>query len=763
MREEGLTMQDLASLDMDDANKIKCIVGEAGLGKSTITNDYFRLKDERYSRYTSSNVLKQAAIEKYGNYCDVNTIAGGLYNCANRGWYRPENEKPQKNHSIVLDEVPQTDKEVFNWAIRHVGEYNIVMTFDEKQMLAPESEKEMRETIETFFQRDDVQVLRIEGSWRPKGPNKERTREVYNWLYNIVDDDVIFSPRDIEHLFKVVDFHNVEYKPQNAYICKTNDNEAFLYKVWRLDCNPEAPLIKKGAIASRDNIKLTSYPVLPQSKQEALNAQSYLQVANVASCTRFQGSEVDLGNELYYIVNYDSVITARELYTVVTRVRDINDLRLVYVNRHNDDYRSKKFLGLPIKVEKTLYLNFEETLSDVKAKKARKNKEDLGYYIPEQISAGKMKQLIKMYGRELKDNEVYQARYIMDKCGQICYYVDANDFSMTDTQMQAYNSPKGRTSISAKSAISRDAKYHYTYCGKIYEILNKHNLDHMRATRPLHVNDKHANYYLDLFSAHIHVLKFCDMPIDGILSPVYDENMMNWYVYHGDYFSPESIIEDDLTKVVIDNNLGECEFLFATPKEIGSNMADRLYAKAHRSIEDKEAVSSKHVHWGYYEKPFMWIDGSTMEYATIRPQFNHELLICAIYSKLTAYMYKVRLALNSDKAIVTDACYFDELTPDTISIINSILPSGIDYRIRQKYYTEDNQPVYEEVDGKLKEYETVVYQTYDELKHKRAVDKAEERANWSDERKELERQKKRDRYAKKRAEQRRALANKDNM
>lgn len=759
MRTEGLDQKDLLQLSMDDANKIKVILGIAGQGKSSATNEYFKLKGERYARFTSSNVLKRASMEKYSNECEVKTIASGLYNCVNRGWYREENERIIPFKTVVLDEVPQTDVAVFDWAIRHKGEHNIIMTFDEKQMLSPNSEALMRQTIYEFLNRDDVEVLRVDGSWRPWGPNREKTLETYYEFYNMVDDDEQFFAKDLEYMFKVCDFHDVEYKPENVYITHTNESEDYLYKWWHLDCNPDAPIIPKGSIASKDNAKITSYPILSQSKQEQMNAQSYFQIANVATPTRFQGSEVELGNKLYYFVNYDSMITARELYTVVTRVRDIDDLRVVFLKRHTDKYEPKTFMGLPIKYEKTLYIDFLSTLSDVKAKKAKASKEFLGYYLPEQISAGKMKQMIKLYGKQLKDNEVYQARYIMDNCGDVCYYVDADDLNLTDSELQQINSKKGRTKMSAKSAISHDGKYQYSYCAKIYEILNKHGVDNMRATRPLKVNDKHSNYYVDCFSAHVHILNFCEMPIDGVISTVYDENMMNWYLYHGDNFSPESLVEDELAQFITENGLGECEYVFSTPKDIGSNMGTRLYNKAHKSIEDKKEINEQ-LHWGYYEKPYMWVDGSTSEYAVVRKAYNHELLICAIYSKLTVYMYKLRKAFNSDKAIVTDACYFDELTNDTVDIINSILPKGVDYRIRQKYYDENGEIIYEEVDGKLKPYETVVYQTYDELKHRKTAEKAKQRANWSDEKKQLERDKAKARMAKLRAKRRMEVAKK---
>ena len=62
--------------------------------------------------------------------------------------------------------------------------------------------------------------------------------------------------------------------------------------------NYAAPLIQKGDISSREDIDITKYPIVPQNM--ATRISSYLQIENIGSVTRYQGSEVSENHYLYY-------------------------------------------------------------------------------------------------------------------------------------------------------------------------------------------------------------------------------------------------------------------------------------------------------------------------------------------------------------------------------------------------------------------------------------------------------------------------------
>ena len=101
----------------------------------------------------------------------------------------------------------------------------------------------------------------------------------------------------------------------------------------------EDDLIPKGSIASKPPKDFTKYPILSQEQAERLKSRAYYQLANVGSCTRYQGSECRSDQTLYYLISQDSHVTNREWYTVVSRCWKLDSIVIVIIRN-----RAKKNL-----------------------------------------------------------------------------------------------------------------------------------------------------------------------------------------------------------------------------------------------------------------------------------------------------------------------------------------------------------------------------------------------------------------------------------
>lgn len=775
MSREGLTIEDLKDIDLFDVNRALLIDSMAGAGKTSTTDAWISSQlneGEKYLRESSTHLLTNEVREKYGHHCDCTTIASGSYDCSGGIFYALGREKdvPDKYRVLVLDEVPQTHENVYKYAESQIGKVKVIITCDSHQQLGQDTADRILEEHERFCNLPNVDVIKVSGSWRPVEPNRERTLDMYDMLRDAVEENEVFTGDDLSYLFKTMTYDELKRRINNGedvkISCHTNDIEDGLIKDLDLESRVQSndDLIFKGGYRGKapkkasTRVAVLSQKKVNRAKESGSNAaQSYAQLKCIGTPTRFEGCEIDQGHPFIYAVNWDSRISARELYTDFTRVRDIEDYYVVYVGRYDTEYGKKTFNGLPIKKERTLKVDFEKVLaenfSDRLLKQAKHDKAKWGYYRPQEIGLQKMRQIIKMYGKALNENEVYQARFIRDLSGDLIFYSDLNDTELTSEEMKLINDKKGKSPITARSVISKDAKYDYTYMGKVFEILDSKGIHELNVSRVHELcNDSHkmTEFYVDIWSCHTHILKFCEMPIDGKITTVYDENMMNFYLCDGcDFINKDSVIEDKFAKYLKDNNICDVHYLFSVPKDIGSNMADRLYKMAHKDIESKKAIN-EYVHWGYYEKQYIECDGSTSAYAVKHEAYNHQLLIAAIYSQIYYYMFMLRDALKGD-GIVTDACYFNELTDKTIDTIKDILPKGVDWRIRQQYYDSDGEWIRTEVNGKLERYTTVVYQTCKDLQHRNTAKSNARRDNMTEDEKksyrEADAQRKRDKRA----------------
>lgn len=683
---------------------IKIIDGIAGASKSSSTDRFFREHDIDYLRYTSTNRLKRDAEDRYN--MPVKTIAAGLF--LNHGAHFYTEEKPPEGEHIVIDEILQSSPKALEWCEHNADNANIIITTDSKQLLSPENEALMKQLFTQLKMRDDVIKVNLTETLRARD---EKTKSIYNKLYGIADLPKLFKVSELINAFNnVIYYEDMEYDPNDAYITHDNVTEDFLYRDKKFASNPYLDLVPKGFLASRPPKDLTKYPLLSQTEANRTHAQSYTQVMNVGSAVRFQGSEIDDTHTLYFLVQPDSMVSARELYTVVTRMWNIKSFKIVIINTPKI-YKLSEFNGKPIKVHR--YLKLNET----------KEKEIL--------TKKQMEKLVAPYDT---DEIYYDRREVRDFKGNILY--TSNKDALANI---------GRKRTTAASLAKRDASLNFSYMDEVYSILSEHGIYSILDIRTGRIK---SDFEVDLVSAYPTILKYEKMPTDGFLKedgPHID--MLNFYLFHATEKSKgmlgtNQIITDDLAEYFEAHNWGKCEYLFSTPYNVGGFLGTWLYDNTHDTQEKKADVKSS-VHYGYYQRPYLSVSEDNSIY--VKNESNiYQLLFCAIVSQMLYYEFKI-LEVVKGVGFYVDAIQMKEYTPDMVDKIKAVIPDYIDFRIKgngEFVKMENGKPVIDDEGNYVTEEGRILYMTCDPLptrKEKHAKQKKEWNKNLSEEKKEQRR------------------------
>lgn len=632
----------ISDVDMFDKNKIKIIDSIAGAGKSSKVDAYFKQHGVNYGRYTSTNALKEDAARRYD--MEVKTIASGLFHNECGRFYT--DMKNNDCETTVIDELPQADPKTIEWVEEYVGTKNIIITMDSRQQLAPEQEALMSKRINALKERDDVVYVNINKTLRA---TNDETREQFEYWYEESAKNYVLDAADIVNNYYTIDADKVPYDETAKYCCHTDAIEYTLYKNYNLFDRYDLDVLKKGRIASRTIKDYTKYPILPQQEANATKAPAYLQIKNVGTPTRMQGQEAEVGSKFYYFIEANSKITSREFYTVITRLKDINDFVVVLIEADKKE-TIKTFNGLPVKKFAYLTVDFNEDTTRMK---------------PEQLFD---------FVKQHDTNDTYYDRTIVyqkAKNNVIAYIADNKKVPET----------RKTTKPTAKSAISKDATMNFTYVGDAYRALESKGIDRIKAVQRFKQGKEKAKYFVDLNSAYPTIAKYCDMPAEGDLSLEYNPDMLNFYIYKGDMFTNGALITEALAEYIKFENLGEVEFVFATPKQKGCVVGNYAYERTHKTVEAKAEFKDKTngFHWGYYQKRYL----QKMEDCyVIRPEYKYEIFFATITSTLFVYMVPLMRALNGTKVHV-DAVYFDDMNDVTADIIKSMLPDFMDWKIKE--------------------------------------------------------------------------------
>lgn len=613
-----------------DQNYIKVIDGIAGSAKSSNLHTFFNARNIEYGRYTSTNRLKRDAASRFG--MEVKTVASGLFNTESGIFYKTF--KAPDHENIVIDEVLQTSVRVFEWCSEFVGQCNIIICTDSRQTLAPEQEKQMTAAYDSFCRRPDVVFSRQNKSFRPR---TKKTDALYQLAYMGVKEEVNMF-RSIPHSEGELPD---EFDESATYICHTNDIEEYLYDKYDLYSRYDLELIGKSFIASKSPSDTEKYPILPQNKASRNRSLGYWQVSNIATATRYQGSEVHSGHTLYWIVNPDSVVSNREYYTVITRCWDVDDIVVVTIDRR-DIAAPKQFHGKPI-LEWALGIMTGEirtpgdyTVQDLIDK--ANGEADLGVieYITAQMPKGK----------------------------NVAYRTDSFLYNGHVVKSKAPEKTNGKT---MPSLLRKEGVFTYSYMPQIYRTIDRKDLPIELITGPFFSTRERGKfremyqYGIDLKAAYPHILKYALLPTCNRCEEQPFEGSMDLYYVKGGYtLKYMSIVTSEVIAAIPEEEYG---YLCSVSCQEGSKMGDWLHEMAHRSVESKQKI--KEVHYGYAERQYIHEydrdENGTISYVC-NPKDNHALLMVAIRSELVRIMAEIKRTVYGDLQhgeINVDCLYFD--------------------------------------------------------------------------------------------------------
>ena len=338
--------------DFLDATKVKVIHGVAGRGKSSIVNNFLKQNNIDFLWTTSTNKLKRDAQERYN--CEAATVCSALFKNENGRFYCEE--KTINKHTVIIDEILQTSIKVLDWIEHNKNIVNIIIMTDTHQMLSVDNNSS--EFLRRFNELMNKPYVLVDEGFETKRARDKETKDKIESLYKTSNDDSTEFLKDVAtNRFDIIKYEDMEFNTNDVYITHRNETEEMLYRDKKLATMffNDDELICKGSIASKLPKDLQKYPILSQLQAERMKSQAYLQLANIGSITRYQGSEVTDKQKLYYIITLDSRITNREWYTVVSRCWILDSIVIVIANRQTKE-KLKTFNNRKIKDVRTLVI-----------------------------------------------------------------------------------------------------------------------------------------------------------------------------------------------------------------------------------------------------------------------------------------------------------------------------------------------------------------------------------------------------------------------
>lgn len=647
-------------------NIIKVLDGIAGSAKSSMVHKEF--SEHGYQRFTSTVKLMKDAVARFN--CPCNTIAGGLFTTEKGKFF--VGERTVESDTVVIDEILQTNKRVLEWINNNVGNYNIIICTDSRQMLPPEIGNEFIRSFKDFCKQDNVCYINLTKTYRARN---SQTEELFNLLYEYVENDERNMFNYLKEEFKTIEYKDMPFNINSVYLTHTNDIEEFLYRDKDIIHNTNLEFIAKGCIAKRDNVNYENYPILCQNQATKRKITNYLQASNIGTVTRYQGSEVKDKQKCYFLIEENSRVCNREFYTALTRCWN-KDSFIIVICKNVKDEKLTTFRGKPIKKPGFIHVKKEE--------------------LPQNAINEKEQTVTKEVFKEIYEahtSDLYH--YSTDTI-----YIDGLPYTkeMPKTEYK-------QTKYSALGLLKKEPDFDYSFMERVYKILDEKGIDYIKT--PHFCGDLHDktefNRQFDLFSAYPHIVKYEYLPIDGNI--YYEElpDKMGFYFYEGPWFE-KCIISSALYKTLkkfLPEDSYKMTFLFSTDVKRGSKMGDTLVEACKKSVEEK--AETKQVHWGYFEKQYL----QKYDDCYVRNEyFNHQLLMISILSSLYSLILTIAIYLNGIDLgrICVDAVYYNEEDGKTESLIKAL--KGISERYEYRILDDEDN---------------VVYKTYETLKTKAQI------------------------------------------
>lgn len=682
---------------------IKVFDGIAGSAKSSSCARILNDAGVTFLRCTSTNKLKKDASRRFGG--NNATIASGLFNTEDGQFY--SNEKSIQFDTVLIDEALQADRRVFEWCSNNVGKANIIICTDSRQMLPPDGDG-MLDYFEQFCNNPYIYYINLTNTLRSIDSN---TRDIYNKCYNKADEEGTFLYNYYKKSLKTVSLSDVEYNYNDAYITHTNDIEDYLYTIWDMQNRYDAPLIPKGSLSSKDIDDPYKYPILPQKKKG--NIQNYMQIENIGTVTRYQGSEVEPNQTLYYFVNKNSYVENREFYTMITRAKTVDSVRLVVVD-------------LPKKIELTEYNGkpiLKKSWGNISGNFKVEENKTVSEILDEngEISYREKTNIL----REL--NSADHSKYI------IGFSVDGKN-----VKEESFRTSK----ITMNSLIKKEPLLKADFMAEFYkiydEILKKYGKEEERGGNiytPSTIDTPQADspdaykYGIDLYSAYPHCFKHGALP-DGRTfynNKLKDEwtakreGLIRFYVNFSRYGNRTMVFTGELVDYIKENGItynNDFIYIGACHKIKTTITGDWLIDKAYKNTKTKSDL--KNIHYGYMQKayiePAFYDDMGHIESYIINEGCNLELCMVCIQSELAIQMLKLKNAIYGnieEGSTRTDCLYYNSDEEDFLLFMNMLeaIPN-YDFRIFDN--TAENTKTSEK---------PIIFKTYEDLKkrshHKR--------------------------------------------
>lgn len=704
----------ISDADMLNPMKIKIICGIAGSAKSSNIHKFFTEKGLKYTRYTSTNKLKRDAVERYGCACE--TIASGLFITDHDRCKFYAEEKDVSCENVVIDEVLQAGEPALKWIDQHRGLNNIIVTTDDRQMLNPFSGEQTIKTFRELLNKPYVIYSELQRTFRARD---SKTAEYYYTCYKSVSEYENILAKDYSR-FSCIPYEQLKYNTCDVFICHTNEIENMLYKDFDLYHSYVSDLIPKGNISRRnvEKIDLEKYPILPQLKVSR-NTPGYLQIANVGTPTRYQGSEVTNRQKLYFLTDSFNTVNNREWYTVVTRSWLIENIVLVdcrnALNKQSGElifYNNK-----PVKRTEWKWIDGSEfALKDgTTLKDFCENSGDKKVRIPDD----EMNRLLD----SIKDTDEVHYNTNAVFVGESDIMV-LREMAETDIEIP----PRGAPSM--MDLLAREPDFAFEYMPEFYKAWEKAQISRYKGAKCTHdilatpclldidrkaeipfpdeldyMNIKtkqEYSYCLDFKSSYPYILYLSKLPTaqffkprpDGLMdnefhTQINTPNCIDWYIGYCDLIPEGVLCTGELVRFIQENITAWAEFIYVgtSSAKVSSDMGKRLYTMANLTKESKAAI--KFCKYGIADRAYLeridFTDGENFSAYAYNKNLNHQLLMAAIRSTQCLNLLKIKKFLYGDLkkgATNADALYFD--TTRRIKKlgeeIRAVIP-GYDFRI----------------------------------------------------------------------------------
>lgn len=687
---------------------IKIFDGKGGTAKSTNVTKMLNYYKEEFGRYTSTNKLKRDAFERFGGNCY--TIAGGLFHTEDGIFF--DSEKVPEFKTVVIDEILQTDRRVLDWVAGNVGKVNIIILTDTHQMLSQCAGEEFLKEFKEFCKRPDVVYTKLDYSYRPIN---ERTRKVFDFCYDQVETDFPVYKR-YKELMKNISFQEMTFSPENVYLCHTNDIEEYLYSEFHIEKRYDLDLIPKGNIASKGVKDLSRYPIIPQKCVGRKNI-GYLQPSNVGTVTRYQGSEVQQGHKLYFLVESFSRVENREFYTMVSRCKDIDDVVIVNCDVPRD-LGLERYAGKPVKQKALYHVDGSHTLPNGETVEEYANGVD-----------GKRIYMNQMYITSIENNihdtpETHYSGIVFD--GRMVLKTP-DEPEETGRKVKLYSLLNKEPALSFQHMNTflrtfenaQKSRFHGADCC-IDDVRGALNMDYKGIFENQNKEPDTYEYGLDLYSSYPHCIKYGKMP-DGRrfypaaepVDPFHTEletGMVDFYMmWTPNYSDIGCVVTGDLVKYMQSKDRHFLAYyLGSSPVLSDTRLGDYLIGEAYKNVESK--VKLKDIHYGFLQKQYLapiYEHGEKVAYY-INPENCYELLMCAIQSEQALVIQKIRHEIYgnlTDGHQHVDCLYFN--TDEDIKVLGDRIKTIIpDFNFRIFRNTTDSKT----------NEKPILYQTYETLK-----------------------------------------------